>query len=90
MDIKIRHKQLVQFVFASDDGSQPDAIIYAVITSGATPVDYAEIEDAISSYIDAVLDDVSVGYGYYKLVNDVLSSFNFDYEIYTPSYTFLI
>ena len=66
--------------------------IYARIISVDSAIDFDEIEDAISSY----LDDVGFGTAI-QLVEDVLGSFPWAYSIlcgdcsgFTPSHIFLI
>lgn len=78
--------QTVKFVFGG--GTE----IYAQIYPNDNAVDFYEIEDAISSYLD------SVNYGTdIQLVEDVLGSFPFDFTILcgdfgkvTPSHVFLV
>lgn len=78
--------ETVKFIFGG--GTE----IYVQIYPRDSTVDFEEIEDAISSYID------DVGFGTaIQLVEDVLDSFPWDYTILcgdfrkvTPSHIFLV
>ena len=68
------------------------AEIYAQIYPNDNAVDFYEIEDAISAYLDSVNCGTDI-----QLVEDVLGSFPFDFTILcgdfrkvTPSHIFLV
>lgn len=97
---------IVKFVFIKDEELPlPHAspqVFYVEIDPGDQEIDYASIEDAISSYIKAICDDSTC----LELIEDVIGSFGFeDYSIYSskaymdivmrrqnpePSYIFMI
>lgn len=97
---------IVKFVFIEDEELPlPHAssqVFYIEIDPGDQEIDYASIEDAISSYIGAGCDDSTC----FALIEDVIGSFGFeDYSVYSdkaymdiitrrqnqePSYVFMI
>ena len=71
-------KTVMRFHYVNVDGMDTDVDIFVLIDESTNNLKH-QIEDAISSYIDAVED-----WQYEELVRDVLDSFGFDYEIVNP------
>ena len=69
---------LLRFNFTAVDGMDTDVDIF-VLAHAITNDERYQIEDVIASYIETVED-----WQYEELVNDVLASFNLDYEIVNP------
>ena len=71
-------KTVLRFFFECVDGIDCDVNIF-VLVNNIEDETKCKIDDAIASYIDSVED-----WQYEELVNDVLTSFNLDYEIISP------
>lgn len=73
---------IVKFVFTEDE-ELPHAspqVFYVEIDPGDQEIDYASIEDAITSYLNAVDFDTTC----MELIEDVIGSFGFeDYSVYS-------
>lgn len=77
---------ILRFKYIAEEFDEADAEIYVrVVPDSGKDIDYASIEDAISSYIDSV-----ESFSYEGLITDVLDSFGYKYEFIEPEYTFLI
>lgn len=99
---------IVKFVFGEDEEwpNTSSQVFYVEIDPGDQEIDYASIEDAISSYTEAVCDGQYMHSTCLELIEDVIGSFGFeDYSVYSnkaymdiitrrqnpePSYVFMI
>ena len=71
-------KSIMRFHYMNVDGMGANVDVFVLTDENTNDLRY-QIEDAISSYLDAVED-----WQYEELVRDVLDSFGFDYEIVSP------
>ncbi len=71
-------KKVIKFHFTNVDGMGTNVDIL-VLTNEISSDLRNQIEDAISSYIDLIED-----WQYEELINEVLNSFDLDYEIINP------
>lgn len=75
--------ELLRFFFESTDGNGTDVDIFAIVKYPETLDERnrltKQIQDAICSYCDSVED-----WQFEELVDDVLKSFDLDYEIVHP------
>lgn len=75
----------LKFTFAAIEAGDQDTEIYVNVFQKLSQDDFNEIEDAISSYIE---DHISLDFT--QMIFDVLSSFDYSFEILGVDYEFVI
>lgn len=75
----------LKFTFAAIEAGDQDTEIYVNVFQKLSQDDFNEIEDAISSYIE---DHISLDFT--QMIFDVLSSFDYGFEILGVDHEFVI
>jgi hypothetical protein len=78
-------KMTLKFTFAAIEAGDQDTEIYVNVFQKLSQDDFNEIEDAISSYIE---DHVFLDFT--QMIFDILSSFDYSFEILGVDHEFVI